>query len=108
MKRAFSAAAATLMLMLTVAVYSTNAQVCPYGRSGSCPVYGKQERRPARSGRRDQPRAATSPRYSARHGGYGITGGVPGVRLSAEQQRRVVSIRRDTQTRSREVMRNWN
>ena len=107
MKRAFSAAAATLMLMLTVAVYSANAQVCPYGRSGSCPAYGNQARRPARSGQKYQRRADTRPRYSARHRGYGITGGVPGVRLTAEQQRRVASIRRDTQTRSREVMRNW-
>lgn len=107
MKRAFSAAAATLMLMLTVAVYSVDAQVCPYGRSGSCPVYGNQQRRPARSGQKYQRRAVTKPRYGAKLGGYRVTGTVPGVRLSAEQQRRVASIRRDTMSRSREVMRNW-
>jgi len=104
MKRAYSAAVAALMLMITVAASSAYGQACPYGRGGSCPTYGNQVRGPARTGSR-YPRRHVAPRST--RGGYSITMGVPGVRLTLDQQRRVAGIRRDTQTRCREVMRNW-
>lgn len=115
MKRATIAAMAVLMFMLTFAAYAADYQGCPGAggcAGGACPAYGNQAQCPRMAQRRTAPRyqrrATAKRRYTVgrTYRGY-ATGGVPGVRLTADQQRRVASIRRDTQNRARQVMRDF-